>query len=126
MMAFFAFVTVIGVLWFIDSWRSYEPSAIAIIFTVVFGFLCWRETWEDVRAERQYEAAQEAEAKKRRETPRVIREADGCKVYQFEAGGHTRYFTRCPGSQVNTHWQRTESCGKGCSRTISESIDTQP
>lgn len=29
------------------------------------------------------------------ETPHIIREADGCKVYEFIADGSTHYFTRC-------------------------------
>jgi hypothetical protein len=124
MMAPLAFATAVCVLWFVASWFDDDANVMAFVLAIVFGLLCWRETWDDVKAENAARDAQKAAEQLARETPRVIREADGCKVYQFEAAGHQRFFTRCPDSKVETHWQRTESCGKNCSRTISESIDT--
>jgi len=55
--------------------------------------------------------------------PRLLSEADGCKVYRFVDDG-THYFTRC-GEQVNTVRHYTESCGKGCTRNRTESIATE-
>lgn len=34
--------------------------------------------------------------RKKEETPHVIREVDGCKVYAFKVNQHYHYFTRCP------------------------------
>ena len=38
---------------------------------------------------------------------------EGCTVYRFSDGGHSRYFTNCSGS---VSW--AESCGKGCTRSM--------
>lgn len=54
--------------------------------------------------------------------PRLLSEADGCRVYKFVDNG-THYFTRC-GEQVNTVRHYTESCGKGCTRNRTEEITT--
>lgn len=40
-------------------------------------------------------------------------EVDGCRVYRFEDGGHSRYFTNCSGA---TQWH--EGCGKNCTRPV--------
>lgn len=42
-------------------------------------------------------------------------EVDGCTVYRFH-DDRTVYFTKCDGVRSNTSY--TESCGKGCTRTI--------
>ena len=55
--------------------------------------------------------------------PRLLSEADGCRVYKFVDDG-THYFTRC-GEQVNTVRHYTESCGKNCTRNRTESIATE-
>ncbi|HEX5126379.1 MAG TPA: hypothetical protein VFW00_06540 [Rhodocyclaceae bacterium] len=57
-------------------------------------------------------------------TPHVIREADGCKVYEFSAAGRDHYFTRC-GAVVTTEKTGSESCGKNCTRPTSEIIVTK-
>jgi hypothetical protein len=51
---------------------------------------------------------------RRRQTPHVIREADGCKVYAFEAGARWHYFTRCPDSRTSTEstWEECRMVGK--------------
>lgn len=46
------------------------------------------------------------------ETPHVIRQADGCKVYAFKDAGSIHYFTRCPESIVTTERTWTERQGK--------------
>ena len=63
-----------------------------------------------------------AEQKVEMRVPRLLSEADGCRVYKFVDDG-THYFTRC-GEQVSTERNYTESCGKGCTRHRTESITT--
>jgi hypothetical protein len=66
---------------------------------------------------------EQRQAQERADTiPRVIREADGCKVYAFRSGDW-HYFTRC-GATVTTERNWTERQGK---QTIhkSETIVTQ-
>lgn len=41
---------------------------------------------------------------------------DGCTVYRFVDGSHSRYFVRCEGGQSRVEW--TEACGKNCSRPV--------
>jgi hypothetical protein len=55
--------------------------------------------------------------------PQLLSEADGCRVYKFVDDG-THYFTRC-GEQVDTVRHYTESCGKNCTRSRTESIATE-
>ena len=57
----------------------------------------------------------ETPTKEELEAPRVIREFDGCKVYEFMAGGRMQYVTRC------ADIVRTESAGK----TGNNSIETK-
>jgi hypothetical protein len=64
-----------------------------------------------------------AEQKVEMRVPRLLSEADGCRVYKFVDDG-THYFTRC-GEQVSTERNYTESCGKGCTRHRTESITTE-
>jgi hypothetical protein len=63
------------------------------------------------------------EQKAEMRVPQLLSEADGCKVYRFVDDG-THYFTRC-GEQVNTERHYTESCGKNCTRSRTESITTE-
>lgn len=48
---------------------------------------------------------------------------EDCKVYRFDDANNWRYVTICPNS-VMTGSDRTESCGKSCTRTVSEDIPT--
>jgi len=64
-----------------------------------------------------------AEQKIEMRVPRLLSEADGCRVYKFVDDG-THYFTRC-GEQVNTVRHYTESCGKNCTRNRTEEITTE-
>ena len=55
--------------------------------------------------------------------PRVIAESgDGCKVYVYYIHWEPHYFTRCPNSITTTDRSYDVNCGKGCSRTETESI----
>lgn len=50
---------------------------------------------------------------------------DGCTVYRFSDAGYLRYFTRCDGaSSSSAQWNVTQSCGKGCTRTLNRDIPT--
>ena len=53
-------------------------------------------------AARQADEAAKAARRRAEETPHVIRDADGCKVYAFLSGDRYHYFTRCPDSKTTT------------------------
>lgn len=72
--------------------------------------------------QRAADNAQEQAEKVLLETPRVIRETDGCRVYEFQAEGTLKYFTRCE-AQTTTEFSRRVSSGKG-SKLITETIQT--
>lgn len=85
---------------------------------------------EEAIAERQAEKAREAAQRRANETPHVIREAEGCKVYAFLSGDRYHYFTRCPDGKTVTDasWDEchTEMVGKMSTKkcvTKSESIE---
>ena len=65
-----------------------------------------------------------AERDRLERVPHVIREADGCKVYAFKADDRIHYFTRCADSKTTTESGYTVNCGKNCTRTETESIQT--
>ena len=92
----------------------------ALVIVVIWSMWHWRDTPEESAAKKAREAAE----LKARQTPRVVREADGCKVYAFERGGRDHYFTRCPATtDTETNW--TESCGKNCTSHKAENIITE-
>lgn len=93
---------------------------LAIIGLCGFGIVkCNGSDWY-----RASEAA-DAAAQTARETPHVIRlSPDGCKVYAFEAGRNTHYFTRC-GTAVTTDRSYSETCGKSCTNHKTEQIVTE-
>lgn len=81
-------------------------------------------------AQRKADAAQQIAQRRANETPHVVREADGCKVYAFLSGDRYHYFTRCPDSRTTTDrsWDEchSEMVGKVSTRkcvTKSESIE---
>lgn len=92
---------------------------ITIIALGVWGVVSCNQSewWQE--SERHREAQERAE-----QTPHVIREADGCKVYRFKSGGNYHFFTRC-GDTVTTDRTYTENCGKNCTRTKTEAIVTK-
>jgi len=95
-------------------WEKPFLACISMIFTVVSGI-----TYCEGRPEAVAERKADAEAARRAAIPHVIREADGCKVYQFRANGLEHYFTRCPDSvTTDRHYQTNEKCGKNCTKTI--------
>ena len=64
------------------------------------------------------------EQRARDRVPAVMSSADGCTVYKFYDNGSWHYFTKCGGT-VTTTKNYTESCGKGCSRSRTESMTTE-
>ena len=66
---------------------------------------------DEAVAERKAEKAKEAAQYRADQEPRVIREADGCKVYAFKDGERWHYFTRCP-TTTTTDRNYTERSGK--------------
>lgn len=97
------------------------PSALLILaWVVIWGF------WQPLGLTPEEKAADKAEQHAKqvaRETPKVIREADGCQIYAFERNGREHYFTRCPATtSTETNW--TENCGKNCTTRKQESIVT--
>lgn len=51
---------------------------------------------------------------------------EGCTVYRFVDGVHHRYYVRCDGGHAAAHFDHTEQCGKNCTRTIDNAIQTIP
>jgi len=92
---------------------GFSIVAIAIAMLLILGFI---GTFQAVFG---LNDQQKAEMR----VPRLMSESDGCRVYKFVDDG-THYFTRC-GEQVNTERHYTESCGKNCTRSRTESIATE-
>lgn len=82
---------------------------VIVVAIAIFGITsCLDAEWYK---ESQRRDAAQREADKQ---PRVIREADGCKVYAFKSGSDWHYFTRC-GSTVST--ERNYSVSRQCGKT---------
>lgn len=89
---------------------------IAIVALIAFGFYsCVFSDEAQKQADRERLAA---------ETPHVIREAQGCKVFAFTAHGAEHYFAACADA-VTTERTYSENCGKGCTKQKSEIIITR-
>jgi hypothetical protein len=57
--------------------------------------------------------------------PRVYAQVDGCTVYVWNSDSRNHYFTRCDNTnKVVTENSWKESCGKACSKTITEKVET--
>lgn len=85
---------------------------------VIFGIKSCQETaW--------YQASEKADEQARvaANTPHVIREADGCKVYEFNVDHTYHFFTRCP-VYTTTERHYNESCGKNKTCERVEEIQT--
>lgn len=46
---------------------------------------------------------------------------EGCSVYRFYDDGRHHYYTNCSGTLTT----RTESCGKNCTKTVNDDIETR-
>jgi len=93
-------------------------ALVAVFGLVVFGInSCQSSDWYK-QQEKDRIARERAE-----QTPHVVREADGCKVYAFKSGDRYHYFTRCPENRTATESSYTVQCGKNCTRTETETIE---
>lgn len=91
----------------------------AILATVIWGMVsCENSEWmqEKKRADADRERAEQ--------TPHVIRDADGCKVYAFKSGDRYHYFTRCPDSRTTTESSWDECHQSGKTRTCKTQTET--
>ena len=117
-----AFLCLVGA---VSSWLDEDGGTVAwMIAVLVLGYGSYHFASP---ATKQAEAAEEAERAQRRAAariPHVIREADGCKVYAFDDGGRTHYFTRCGNESVTTESSWTEKSGKS-TVTKTEIIKTE-
>ncbi len=118
-------ILILGLLFVVGygSWNDVSDGGVLILcmaWAIVWGF------WQPLAATPEEKAAQQAQEQAKRyarETPKVIREADGCQIYAFERSGREHYFTRCPATtSTETNW--TENCGKNCTSHKQESIVT--
>lgn len=101
---------------------------ILLIISICLGY------WGFVEADPETEVKRAAYRKEQRakelaeQTPHVIREADGCKVYAFKSGDRWHYFTRCPSSSTVTDTTFEVCTGSGKTRSCHEehsSIETK-
>lgn len=58
------------------------------------------------------------------QTPHIVREADGCKVYAFKSGDRWHFFTRCPNATTVTDTAYEHCTGTGKSRRCEELHDS--
>lgn len=107
------------------SWAEDSPGTFVVLAIITVGITsCNQSEWH--QSSKRKNDMIEAEQERRQATPHVIREADGCKVYQFKNAGYYHYFTRCKGSDVvTTEKIGSERCGKNCTRRTSEVITTK-
>lgn len=57
--------------------------------------------------------------------PKIYSKVDGCTVYIWNNDGRNHYFTKCDNTnKVITENSWTENCGKACSKTVVEKIET--
>ena len=107
-----------AIIWMKLNWGDLNGFGwCALVIVVVWSMWHWRDTPEESAAKEAKKAAELLA----RQTPHVIREADGCKVYEFERGGRAHFFTRCPATtDTETTW--SEFCGKNCTRQKSSNI----
>lgn len=103
-------------------WQNECMGQFILIALIAWGVVsCNRSDW--YQAQEREKAEAQAAIDKAEATPRVIREADGCKVYTFKAAGHWHYYTSCNGSTV-TESHRTETTGSGKSRKNVDVVET--
>lgn len=88
-------------------------SVIVILITLWLSNLVWDFNRPEQVAQRAVEQAEKDRIRHEKEIPHVIREKDGCKVYEFYANRHTHYYTVCPNSTVTTDTQYTKRVGNG-------------
>lgn len=110
-----------------DGWNTF----LLLMIVWIVGFAIYNSNFDtEAITARQAEEAAKAARRRAEETPHVVREADGCKVYAFLSGDRYHYFTRCPDGKTTTDasWDEchTEMVGKISTKkcvTKSESIE---
>lgn len=50
---------------------------------------------------------------------------EGCTVYRFRDAGYSHYYAKCAGGTASTDTAYSETCGKGCSKTVVDRIQTE-
>ncbi|MCA0188092.1 MAG: hypothetical protein LCH90_19275 [Proteobacteria bacterium] len=96
------------------------------LITITCGALAYNNLGEEAVAHKQAIKQAQAEARRKDRIPRFYSDApDGCKIFTFKPENRWLYFTRCPGAKTSTETTWTESCGKNCTRTASQTIETQ-
>ena len=103
-----------------------EGFGALMLLGIAFGFGSWgyHEANPQTAIDRATEERQMAEQRAANETPHVVREADGCKVYAFLSVDKWHYFTKCPNSQVTTDSTYTECTGSGKTRSCKDKVET--
>lgn len=104
---------------------SYGWTVFWALFVLLICFGFYRENQPDIVELRKKEAAEQSAREYEKQRPRVISEADGCKVYRFGPSEAPKYFTRCENSKTTTVNERTESCGKNCRKRITDTVESQ-
>lgn len=101
---------------FLLAWVFFDnfETAWGVFFGILGGLLIVATFYTNGTDFRQREAEQGQQklaARMARETPHVVKEVDGCKVYAFEHDRHTQFFVRCQNStSTQSNW--SERSGK--------------
>lgn len=104
------------------EWDNGSFFFILVVVITAWSMYHWRDTPEEHTIKVQEKIREDAE----RERPRKINEVDGCSIYTFYriSDGRNHYFTKCS-DKVTTESSHTESCGKNCTKQVTETIVTE-
>lgn len=111
----------------LDDWENFAPLILACM-SFAAGFWGYHEAKPEIAAKRAEEVRQRMAKEEADKQPRVVREADGCKVYAFKAGDRWHYFARCPNAHTVTDTAYEQCTGSGKFRSCKEvysSIETK-
>lgn len=122
------FVALVGLGILLDGMLGGDitKAVVGIVVTGLFGYAWIQElnapppppTPAEITAKAQREK-EDQEAR----TPKLMSEADGCKVYSFWDRGYKHYFTKCDNGTVTTDAARSVRSGK-TTKTVIETIKT--
>lgn len=112
------------------AFNDWETFAGFMLLGIAAGLALWgyHEAKPQTAIDRAEERRQKAAKEEADKQPRVVREADGCKVYAFKSGDRWHYFTRCPNAHTVTDTAYEQCTGSGKSRSCKEvhsSIETR-
>lgn len=110
-----------------DDWETFAGFML-LGCAAGMGYWGYHEADPQTAINRAEEDRRRAEVRRQQETPHVVREADGCKVYAFKSGERWHYFTRCPNAHTVTDTAYEHCTGSGKSRSCKElhsSIETR-